>query len=321
MKNVLVVVVILVVVGVFIGIGVLRKGGDDGGVIKIAVIPKGTSSVYWESVHVGAMKACDELGYKIFWNGPELETDRERQIQVVNDFIAQKVAGVVLAPNDSSALVPSVEKMYDRGIPCVIIDSGVNTDKYLSFASTDNYQGGVIAAKRMGEILGGKGNVIVVKFVTGSDSTDLRVNGFTETLEKDFPGITIVDSQFGGATDETALSVVEDMLTKNSDLDGLFACNASTARASAQALRTTGRTKGVKMVGFDTDDMLVENLRSGVVDSLIAQDPERMGYLGVKTIAAKLNGEEVEKVIDTGVWLIKKDDLQKPEVKELLNLK
>jgi len=321
MKNVMAVVVFVVIAVVFVGIGVLRKGGDEEKPVKVAVIPKGTASVYWELVRVGAVKACDELGYEMSWNGPELETDRERQIQIINDFIAQKVDGVVLAPNDSSALVPVVEKMYDRGLPCVIVDSGINTDKVLSFASTDNYKGGAIAAKRMGEILGGKGNIIVVKFVTGSDSTELRISGFTETIKKEFPGITIVDSQFGGATDESALSVVEDMLTKNSDVDGLFSCNASTTRSSAQALKSTGRADGIKMVGFDADEMLIENLESGVIDALIVQDPVKMGYLGVKMIAAKLNGEQVEKNVDTGVWLIKKEDLEKPEIQELLNLK
>ena len=131
--------------------------------LQIAVIPKGTTHVFWQSVHRGAVDAGKETGAEIIWNGPERE-DREKEIQIVEDLSLQKVSGIVLAPNDDNALVPSVEKVAAAGILCVIIDSSVQTDKYLSFVATDNYQGGVLAAKRMGEILAGKGKIIVLKF-------------------------------------------------------------------------------------------------------------------------------------------------------------
>jgi ribose transport system substrate-binding protein len=134
---------------------------------SIAVIPKGTTHIYWQSVKKGAEDAGREFGYKILWSGPERETDRERQIQIIEDFVQQKVAGLVLAPLDKKALVPAVEKLDAKKIPCAIIDSGIDTDKKLTFAATDNYQGGVIAAKRMGEILGGKGKIVVIKYVPG----------------------------------------------------------------------------------------------------------------------------------------------------------
>ncbi len=156
---------------------------------SIAVIPKGTTHIFWQSVHAGAQKAGQELGYEISWNGPERETDRERQIQIIEDFIVQKVDGIVLAPLDRKALVPTVEKLDGLKIPCAIVDSGIDTDKYVSFAATDNYQGGVIAGRRMGEILQGKGKVVVVKYVPGSASTTERENGFMETIKKEFPGI------------------------------------------------------------------------------------------------------------------------------------
>src|SRR5437764_13849565 len=134
----------------------------------IAVIPKGTTHIFWQSVHAGANKAGEEFGYQIYWNGPERETDRERQIQIIEDFIVQKVDGIVLAPLDRKALIPSVEKLANLKIPCAIIDSGIDTDKYICFAATDNYQGGAMAARHMGQILQGKGKVVVVKYVPGS---------------------------------------------------------------------------------------------------------------------------------------------------------
>ncbi|MBC8470143.1 MAG: substrate-binding domain-containing protein [Planctomycetes bacterium] len=320
MKKAIGIIAMVAIAAVFIIIGIIRKGSslDER---RIAVIPKGTSSVFWESVRAGAQKAGDEFGYEISWNGPELESDRERQIQIVEDFIALKVAGVVLAPNGSNALVPKVEEMFAKNIPCVIIDSEIDTDKYVSFAATNNYQGGVIAARRMGKILNGKGKVIVTKFMPGSGSTINRENGFIETIEKEFPDIEIVDTKYGMATVETALQAAEDLLTKHAELDGLYASNASTSVGSAQALQSQGRTDKIKMVGFDAEETLIDKLRSGVVDSLVVQDPYKMGYIGVKTLVDKINGKEVPKSIDTGVELVTLERLEEPKIKALLNLK
>ncbi|MHC4260513.1 MAG: substrate-binding domain-containing protein, partial [Planctomycetota bacterium] len=228
MKKTLVVIAFVAVAVVFVVIGLLRKGKTETKQ-RIAVIPKATTHTFWQSVHAGAEEAGAEAGFEISWIGPERETDREKQIQIIEDFIASKVSGIVLAPNDSRALVPAVEKIFAKNIPCVIIDSGIETDKYVCFAATDNYKGGVIAAKRMGEILGGKGNIIVVKYVPGSASTTKRENGFIDTVKKEFPGIRIVDMKYGMDTRETALQATEDLLTRNPALDGLYACNASTS--------------------------------------------------------------------------------------------
>ncbi len=286
---------------------------------SIAVIPKGTTHIYWKSVQAGAEAAGKEFGYAISWNGPERETDRERQIQIIEDFIVQKVDGVVLAPLDKDALVPSVEKLASLKIPCAIIDSGITTDKYVTFAATDNYHGGVLAAQRMGQILGGKGNVIVLKYVPGSASTTDRENGFIETIQKEFPNMKVVDSKYGQDTVETALQAAEDMLTRNRDVQGFYACNAPTAVAALQALQSQNRPE-IKMVGFDAEKALIDGLKADKIDALIVQNPYKMGYEGVKAVVAAIKGQPVEKKIDTGVSVVTKPDLDKPEIKALLNI-
>jgi ribose transport system substrate-binding protein len=285
----------------------------------IVVIPKGTTHIYWQSVKAGADAAGKEFDYDIQWNGPERETDRERQIQIIEDFIVQKVDGVVLAPLDKDALVPSVEKLDSLKIPCAIIDSGIATDKYVTFAATDNYHGGVLAAERMGKILDGKGNVIVLKYVAGSASTTERENGFIETIQKEFPGIKIVDSKYGQDTVETALQAAEDMLTRNKDVQGFYACNAPTTVAALQALQSQNRPE-IKMVGFDAEKALIEGLKAGQIDALIVQNPYKMGYEGVKAVVMSIQGKPVEKKIDTGVAVVTKDVLDQPEIKTLLNI-
>ena len=313
----------VVVVGVLLFSGCNRKSesGAPGSSAKhaIAVIPKGTTHIFWQSVHAGANKAGEEFGYQIYWNGPERETDRERQIQIIEDFIVQKVDGIVLAPLDRKALIPSVEKLANLKIPCAIIDSGIDTDKYICFAATDNYQGGAMAARHMGQILQGKGKVVVVKYVPGSASTTERENGFIETIQKEFPGIQIADSKYGQDTVETALQATEDLLTRHPDLQGLYACNASTAVGALQGLQSQKRT-AVKMVGFDAERALIDGLRGGQIDALVVQNPFKMGYEGVKAVVATIKGETVAKKIDTGVELITKASLDDPKIKELLKL-
>ena len=319
MKNAVWIILFVVVAGVLVGVGLLRRGGGEAP-RRIGVVPKETASVYWEGVRQGALQAGKEEKYEILWNGPEIETDCERQIQIVEDMIAQKVAGIVLAPSNRKALVPAVEKTYARKIPCVIVDSGVETDKYLSYMATDNRKGGVLAAKRIGELLGGKGRILVVAWTPNSASTDARIEGFRETLAKEFPGIEIVDTQFPNPpTMDKARDVTQDMLTRNSGVDGIFACNATTAGGALTALRDFQQgQKKTKMVGFDAWPLLVDGLEKGDLDSLIIQNPYKMGYEGVKAIVRQIKGEQVPREVDTGVELITKDRLRDPKIKELL---
>ena len=286
--------------------------------IRIAVIPKGTTHDFWKAVHDGAQAAADETGVEIFWNGPSREGDREAQIQIVEDFITRQVAGILLAPLDNKALVPSVENITNSGIPCVIFDSAVDTDDYISFIATDNYKGGQLAAQRMAKILNGKGKIAVIKYQPGSASSTKRENGFIETIEKDFPEIQIVATKFGQDTVETALQAAEDILMKNSQIDGIFACNESTSVGTLRALESQQLVGKIKMVGFDTSRPLVNALKANSIDSLVAQNPYKMGYEGIKTIVSHLNNVQVPKNIDTGVMLITKENVDTPEAQSLI---
>jgi ribose transport system substrate-binding protein len=286
------------------------------------VIPKCTTSPFWELVHQGALKAGKELGYKVRFEGAEIETDRQQQINIVEDMISKKVAGIVLAPTDANALVNAVKNVDKSGIPCVVIDSAVNTDKYLSFLRTDNYQGGVMAAECMGEILGGKGSVIIVKWIPNAASTDKRVLGFTETIKNKFPDIKIVGSDFPDpAGVEGAINITSDMLGKNKEVTGVFACNLDTTAGAMAAIKKIDRK--VKFVGFDSDEGLIDGLRTDVIDSLVIQNPVKMGYLGVKYVVQKLEGraEGIPKIGDTGVELVTKKKLSDPDIQKLLGLK
>ena len=319
-KNNIAVILILAVSAVLFTLGVIKKiqhmtsGRNQSGNI-IAVIPKGTASMWWEVVRAGAEQAGKEEGYSISWNGPEQENDREKQIQSVEDALTNGIKALVLGPNDSKALVRPVEKAKESGIPVVIIDSSLESDNYDSFAATDNVAGGADAARRLGAALNGHGKVILTCFIQNSASTDDRAKGFKETLAKEFPGIELVAEQYTQGTVEDARQKTVDMLTKHNDIDGLFAVNQPTSVGAYKAIQSQGLAGKVKFVGFDSDPVLLEGIERGEVNSLIVQNPYEIGYTGVKTAVAILNGKSVEKLKPIPSMIVDKSNLDEMKVK------
>lgn len=296
--------------------------GGGGARVKIAVIPKGTTHDFWKSVHAGAVKAARELGnVELVFRGPEREDDREQQVSLVQNFISSRVGAIVLAPLDERALLPAVQQAMAAKIPVVIIDSGLAGkvgEDFVSFAATDNHKGGQLGAQRMGEVLQGKGNVLLLRYQEGSESTAERERGFVEGL-KEFPEITLIDPQrYAGPTRATAQEAAENLLTANRDIQGVFCPNESSTFGMLLALRSRGLTHQVHFVGFDASPGLVEALGAKELDGLVVQDPLRMGYMGVKSAAAALAGETVPPRQDTGVVLVTPDTMNEPAYKELL---
>ncbi len=279
---------------------------------RIAVIPKGQAHLFWQSVHAGAVKAAREAEVEIVWNGPVTETDYSAQQRIVETFITQHVDAIVLAPIDKTAMVGVVDRATAAGIPVVIFDSGVDTPNFVSQVATDNYAAGKMGAERMGKILGGKGNVAMVAVQPGAASTMLREQGFEDAIKQDFPGIRIVDKRFGMADFAKSLGVAENMLTAYPDLDAFFASNESSTVGATQALK--GRKSKVKLVGFDWSPTLLEDLEKGAIDSLIAQDPFRMGYESVQAAVKKLAGGTPEKINNLAPLVVTRENLKHPAV-------
>ncbi|MHC4503705.1 MAG: ABC transporter substrate-binding protein [Planctomycetota bacterium] len=296
--------------------------------IKIAVIPKGTTHVFWQSVKAGAMKAGDELGVDALWQGTEKEDDRAQQIALVQNMVLKGVAGIVLAPLDSKALRKPVKDAVESGVPVVIIDSGLDDaeDVYTSFVATDNREGGRIGGRQMGKLLEGKGKVIMLRYQEGSASTHNREEGFLEAIKKEFPGIEVVDhSQYSGVTRADAQKAATILLRRFKDaagnltVDGIFCPNASSAFGMLQAIKREGLGGKVTYIGFDADEPLVVGLKEGHIQGLVIQNPFHMGYMGVKAMVQKLKGEKVDKRIDTGVAFVTKDNLDDPGIQAMIS--
>jgi ribose transport system substrate-binding protein len=240
---------------------------------------------------------------------------------VVEGFTAQGVDGIALSPFDSKALVRPIEEAGKLGIPTVVFDSALDTDKIVSFVATDNRKGGALAADEMGRVLGGKGKVLVLRYQEGSASTELREEGFLGKMKEAWPGIELLSSdQYAGATRDTAKRASENLLNRfGGELNGIFTPNESSTGGMLLALQDIGKAGKVTFLGFDSAPVFVEAMKTGQLQGFVVQNPFRMGYLSVKTLVAHLQGKPVEKRIDTGVLLVTPANLESAEARELLH--
>jgi ribose transport system substrate-binding protein len=306
------------------GRGGNTQAGNPSG-LTIAVIPKGTSHVFWQSIHAGANKAAKEDGVEIIWRGPLREDDRDSQVSEVEGFVTRGVSGIVLAPLDETALVGPVTDATRRKIPVVIFDSGLRGSDYVSFVATDNTKGGELGGQRLAEAMKGSGKVVLLRYAEGHDSTAKREEGFLNAMKAN-AGIQVVSSnQYVGADVEGAYKRAEAILSsyKKPDgslgIDGIFCPNESSTFATLRVLQDNGWAGKVRFVGFDSSENMVKALRDRTLDGLVVQDPVKMGYLSVKTIVAHIKGQPVEKRIDTGVHVATPDNMDQPDINALLH--
>jgi ribose transport system substrate-binding protein len=293
--------------------------------LSIAVIPKGTEQVYWQSIHAGAEKAAQELGVSVIWRGPLREDDRSAQIAEVEGFVTRGVSGIVLAPLDDTALVAPVANAARAKIPVVIIDSALKGQDFISYVATDNTQGGRLGGEGLASLLPQGGNVVLLRYAEGSASTTEREAGFLSAIAA-HPNLKVVsDNQFGGVDIEGAIKKSEGLLSRfkkadgSLDVAGIFCPNESTTLAMLRVLEDNRWAGKVHLVGFDASDALEKGMRSGHIDGLVLQDPVKMGYLGVKTMVAHLRGQPVEARVDTGVRFVTPKQMDDPDTRELLH--
>jgi len=297
-------------------------GADAGGKGPlIAVIPKGSTHSFWRSVEAGARKAAAELGVEMAWKGPLVESDRAQQIQIVEQFVSEGVSGIVLAPLDHIALRRPVQSAVRKGIPVVIIDSALQGEPgadFVSFVATNNHEGGRMGGQELARLLGGKGKIVLLRCIEGSASTMEREAGFLEAIGE-HPGLEVISSnRYGGATTGEAQTTALNMLDILRQAGGIFCPNESSTFGMLLALRQNNLAGKVKFVGFDTSDPLIEAMRKGEIQALVAQNPRKMGYEGVRMLVEHLRGQKVPLAVDSGAALITPENLDTPEVKQLL---
>lgn len=311
---------------------------------RIAVIPKGLTHEFWQSIHRGAERAAQDLrqqgvNVQVIWSGPKKESDSAEQISIVDLQVGKQVSGIVLAPQHSQTMIGPVEHAVREGIPVVIIDSGLGRDDLIvKYIATDNYNGGRLGAERLLQVLEAEGKtapkIILMRYQVGSESTEQREKGFKDVIDARIeqqkkagqPTITwLSDDKYAGATTDSAEREAGPLLTRlqSQGIDGIFTPNESSTNGMLNALRNQGLNQKVKLVGFDSSEPLLQALEEGNVHGLIVQDPYRMGYLGVWTMVQHLEGYDVtpdgKKTQSTGENVVTRENLQTPEIRGLFD--
>lgn len=290
---------------------------------RIAMIPKGTTHVFWKTVEAGAREAATELDVDLVWKGPLKENDRGQQIAIVEQFVTEGVSAIALAPLDAAALRRPVAMAAQRKIPVVIFDSALQGEAgkdFVSLVATDNRRGGELGGARLGDVLDGTGKVVLLRYQVGSASTDEREAGFSAAIAGR-PGMSVISAnRYSGATAGEAKTAALNMLDTLKAADGIFCPNESSTFGMLLALRQLNLAGKVKFVGFDTSPALIEALRKGEIDALVAQDPRTMGRQTVTAAVRHLRGEAVEPVIDTGAAVVTRDTVDSPEIQKILQL-
>jgi len=287
--------------------------------LKIAVIVKGTANSFWKTMQAGADAAGKEDNVDIVFDGPTPEGDIQNQINLVQTQVTNMVDGLVLAATDSNALVKPVQEAVKKGIPVVMVDSGINdTTSPVCYIATDNVKGGQIAADKLAEAIGKKGNVALLSMVKGAASSDQRDQGFLEGIKK-YPDIHLVATLYTDNKVEKAVDQTTNMLTAHPDIVGIFATSEPNGVGSANALKQRKQNGKVTLVAFDSSKDEVAALEDGTILALMVQDPYQMGYKGVKTVEQALKKEPItEKTVDSGLKVVTKQNMTDPDIAKLL---
>jgi ribose transport system substrate-binding protein len=306
--------------------GVVQVGPASAADVTIPIIVKDTTSFYWQIVLAGARKAGKDLGVNVPELGAQAETDINGQISILENAVATKPAAIVIAPTEAKALGKPIDNAAKK-VKIIGIDSGADSKAFTSFLTTDNVQGGRVAADGLaaaiGQANGGKveGKVALITALPGAGSLEQRREGFKEQLKAKYPGLELIADKYADGQATTGLNIATDLITANPDLKGIFASNLIMAQGVGQAIAENNLGGKVALVGFDNDDKLVKFLEDGVISALVVQDPYRMGYDGIKTALAASKGEKVEANVDTGANLVTKANMKDPKIDALLHPK
>jgi ribose transport system substrate-binding protein len=285
--------------------------------IYIPLISKGFQHQFWQAVKAGADKAAAEFNVEVTFEGPDNETQVDKQIDMLSAALAKSPAAIGFAALDTQAAIPLLKQAQDAKIPVIAFDSGVDSDIPVTTATTDNVAAAALAADKMAELIGDQGKVaLVVHDQTSRTGIDRR-DGFVNRMKEKHPNIEIVDIQYGGGDQLASTEIAKAILAANSDLKGFFGANEGSAIGVVNAIKETG-TKGVTVIGYDSGAAQKQAIKDGIMAGAITQNPVGIGYETVKAAVMALKGEKLAKTIDTGFYWYDKSTMDKPEIAAVL---
>jgi len=297
---------------------------------EVAVVVKTGNSSFWQNVQTGCFDAQKELKkttpkFSVTFLGPQSESNVNEEINIVESAIDRGAKAIVLAPSDTTALIPVVKKAKAAGIKVIIIDSKLEGDakNYDSFLATDNKAAGEACAKDMiarVKAATGKdtGKIAIESYVAGVGSEVGRVGGFKDFIAKNSK-LQIISTQYSQSDQVTALNQVTNMLASNDDLVGIFGANEPSAVGMGRAIAQAGLAGKIVAIGFDGNGVLQNFVKDGTLSAICVQSSYNMGFLGVKTaFDLAIGKKKAASYVDTGFLLVTKDNIATTQAKNVL---
>lgn len=301
-------------IGLALNIGALSPASAQD--INIALIPKGFQHQFWQAVKAGAEKAAAEFKVNITFEGPESESQVDRQMDILAAALARKPNAIGFAALDSQAAIPLLDRAQEQGIPIIAFDSGVESDIPLTLAATDNVEAAALAADKLAELIGDSGKVAVVGHDQTSRTGIDRVEGFVNRMKDAHPNIEVVTVQYGAGDQLQSTEITKSIITANPDLKGIFGTNEGAAIGVVNGVRETNSE--VVIIGYDSGAQQKQAIRDGVMAGAITQNPLGIGYETVAAAVKALKGEQLPPKIDTGFFYYDKTNIDSPEIAAVL---
>ena len=284
----------------------------------IALISKGFQHQFWQAVKAGAEKAASDYKVRITFEGPESESQVDKQVEMLQTALDRKPKAIALAALDSRAVIPLLERAKASNIPVVGFDSGVDSDIPVTTAATDNLAASGAAADKMAELIGDEGEVAVIVHDQTSRTGIDRRDGFLNRMKEKHPKVTIVDVQYGGGDHLKSTDLAKAMIQSHPNLKGFFGANEGSIIGVLNAVKELNKQGKIVVIGYDSGAQQIDAIRSGVEAGAITQDPIGIGYKAVEAAVKAVKGESLPKTIDTGFHWYDKTNVDSDQIKPLL---
>lgn len=283
----------------------------------IAIVSKGFQHQFWQAVKKGAEQEAAKQGATITFEGPATEKEVEAQITMLTNALAKQPKAIGFAALDSKSAEGLLQQAKSTNIPVIAFDSGVESDVPLTTAATDNTAAAAEAAKHMSELLGGQGKVGMIVHDQTSLTGQQRRDGFTDWMEANAPGITLIPVQYGDGDQAKSADITKSILAANPDVKGIYGANEGSAIGIVKGVQEAGKT-GITIIGFDSGKAQIDAINSGLMAGAITQNPVGMGEELVKAAMKAIKGEPLEKSIDTGFYWYDKTNITDPKIQAVL---
>jgi ribose transport system substrate-binding protein len=290
----------------------------EGGSTYVAIISKGFQHQFWQAVQKGAEDTAASLGVDFTYEGPENESQVDKQMEQLEAALAKNPSALCFAALDSKAAIPLLEKAKAAGIPVIAFDSGVDSDIPITTAATDSVASAALAADKMVELIGGSGKVAIVAHDQTSRTGIDRVAGFKDQIESKYPKVTIVDIQYGGGDQLKSTDITKAIIAAHPDIKGIFGANEGSAIGVLNGVKESGNVGKITIIGYDSGKAQKDAIKAGEMAGAITQDPIGIGTKCIEAAVAATKGESVAPFIDTGFKWYDKTNIDNPDIAAVL---